>query len=164
MSYYKCKNINVDLKKEIVKVEVAPNNISPIDWNKYEYVGETMLEKISKLCYDLVTNELQFQPSVCKKPRLAFLMAKELVDIGQYPYDKNKIIELAKEFIKILGELNKDKTLSKKGYIKYNNVYVENVRDSTVKTSIFATKEYTKLYFLILEKRFPGTNLSFKEI
>ena len=164
MSYYKCKNINIDLKKEIVKVEVAPNNISPIDWSNYEYLGESIVEKISKLCYDLITGELKFQPSLCKKPRLAFLMIREVVEVGQYPYDKNKIIEFAKEFIKILENLNKDKTLSKKGYIKYNNVYVQSVRESTIKTDIYATKEFTKLYFLILSKRFPSANLSFKEI
>lgn len=159
MSYCKCKNISIDVKKEIVKVEVAESNISPLFWYKYEYVGDTFKEKIAKICFDWLSGNIQFQNSVCKKEVLAMYNTAKLVEVGQYPFKKEKVIEFAEKYIEILSELKQDKTLSKEGYIRYskkdgNGLYfLEKYSANNIKVGIFGNKTFTRLYYLLLKEK-----------
>ncbi len=169
MSYYKCKNINIDLKKETIKCEVASNNISPLWWEKYEYKGETFFEKLLKVCADLISYNLQFQDGVQKKERLAFIYTEKEFNL-KYPFKKEEIENFTRRYLEILTNLKNDKTLSKKGYIKWSNrqgglVFVDSYSRGIMKTNYIGTKLFTKLQYLLMIERLPKEHyLEFVEV
>lgn len=165
MGISKCKSINIDLKKETIKLTVSVSNISPTLWTKAEYQADTFMKKLHSFVIDFCSYQVQFLPSVKKKERLAFLLTQKAVDIGEYPFKEEKITEFVNKFLEILTELKSDKTLSKKGYITWSNgsgnatVFVEKYVRETLHTNIFARKQFDKLYYLLLKEMLPKEHI-----
>ncbi len=169
MSYYKCKNLSIDLKKEKITCVIASNNICPLLWETYEYKNGTFLEKLTRLCADLSGRNIQFQDGLQKKERLAFIWAEKQLKI-EYPFKTKELEDFSKLYLKILTELKSDKSLSKKGYIKWSNKkgtmgFVESYSRGIMKTNFVGNKMFTKLQYLLMIERLPKEHyLEFVEV